>query len=172
MVTHKHHIKPRHMGGSDDPSNLIELTVQEHALAHKTLFEQHGRWEDEIAWKCLSGQITQAEAIIESVKKANTGRKHTLEQKQARSQRMNGSGNHFYGKTHDTEARQKIAEFRLGKPSWNAGKKSPWTKERNITNNPSKNPEVKAKMSAAKKGKTWTKDPLTGKRVWSISPQG
>lgn len=142
------------MGGTDEPSNLIELTVEEHALAHKILFEQYGRWQDEIAWRCLSGQITNAEANLEATRKAN-------------SERMRGSGNHFYGKTHTKEARQKIAAFRIGKPSWNAGKESPWVTERNITNNPSKNPEAKAKMSAAKKGKTWTKDPLTGKRVWS-----
>lgn len=27
-LTHKHHIIPRHVGGSDDPSNLVELTVK------------------------------------------------------------------------------------------------------------------------------------------------
>ena len=24
MITHKHHIIPKHIGGTDDPSNLIE----------------------------------------------------------------------------------------------------------------------------------------------------
>jgi len=33
-MKHKHHIVPKHMGGSDDPSNLIELTIEEHAEAH------------------------------------------------------------------------------------------------------------------------------------------
>ena len=28
-MKHKHHIIPKHMGGNDDPSNLIELTVEE-----------------------------------------------------------------------------------------------------------------------------------------------
>lgn len=167
MVKHKHHIIPRHMGGSDHPDNLIELSVEDHALVHKALFDEHGRWEDEIAWKCLSGQITQAEAIIESVKRANTGRKHTPEQRQKRSEWMLGEGNHFYGKTHTKKARKKIADAKTGKPSWNAGKESPWVTERNINNNPSKLPEVRAKMSAAKKGRTWKKDPTTGKRVWS-----
>jgi len=27
MITHKHHIIPKHIGGTDDPSNLIELTI-------------------------------------------------------------------------------------------------------------------------------------------------
>lgn len=38
------------MGGSDDPSNLIELTIQEHAEAHKKLYEMYGKEEDKLAW--------------------------------------------------------------------------------------------------------------------------
>ena len=54
QVLHKHHIIPRHDGGTDNPSNLIELTLGEHANAHKKLFEQYGRQEDFLAWKGLS----------------------------------------------------------------------------------------------------------------------
>ena len=53
-IYHKHHIIPKHMGGTDDPSNLVELTVEEHAEAHRKLFEEHGRWQDELAWKGLA----------------------------------------------------------------------------------------------------------------------
>jgi hypothetical protein len=66
---------PKHAGGTDDPSNLIYLTVEEHAEAHKMLFEQYGRWQDELAWKALSGQIETAEATILAGKLANTGKK-------------------------------------------------------------------------------------------------
>ena len=27
-MKHKHHIVPKHMGGSDNPENLIELTIE------------------------------------------------------------------------------------------------------------------------------------------------
>lgn len=62
-MKHIHHIIPRHMGGTDDPTNLVYLTVEEHAEAHRILFEQYGRWEDKIAWMGLSGQISKKEAI-------------------------------------------------------------------------------------------------------------
>jgi hypothetical protein len=53
------------MGGTNDPSNLVDLTIEEHAEAHKLLFEKHGLVEDLIAWKCLSGRsITEEERIL------------------------------------------------------------------------------------------------------------
>ena len=62
-MKHKHHIIPKHMGGSDDESNLLELSVEEHAEAHRLLYEQHGHWQDKLAWKGLSGQIGREEII-------------------------------------------------------------------------------------------------------------
>jgi hypothetical protein len=67
-MKHKHHIVPRHAGGSDNLENLIELTIEEHADAHKTLFETYGRWQDELAWKMLSGQIGKDEYLLERAK--------------------------------------------------------------------------------------------------------
>lgn len=43
LMKHIHHIIPKHMGGSDDPANLTELSVEEHAEAHRLLYEQHGQ---------------------------------------------------------------------------------------------------------------------------------
>jgi hypothetical protein len=34
MIIHKHHIIPKHAGGTNDPSNLVELTIEQHAEAH------------------------------------------------------------------------------------------------------------------------------------------
>lgn len=50
------------MGGTDCIDNLIELTLEEHAEAHRILFETYGSVFDKIAWKALSGQITMSEA--------------------------------------------------------------------------------------------------------------
>lgn len=75
MIYHKHHIIPKHMGGKDDPENLVELTIEEHAEAHKKLFEKYGKIEDKIAWLALSGQITSSEATILASKAYMLGRK-------------------------------------------------------------------------------------------------
>ena len=42
------------MGGTDDSSNLIELTVEQHAEAHRLLYEQYGNWQDFVAWQGLA----------------------------------------------------------------------------------------------------------------------
>ena len=62
-IYHNHHIIPGHAGGTDEPSNLIRLTIEEHAEAHKKLYEEHGRWQDRLAWKSLSGIINKSEAV-------------------------------------------------------------------------------------------------------------
>ena len=61
MSSHKHHIIPRHMGGSNHSSNIVVLSVEEHAEAHKKLYEEHGKWQDKIAADMLSGQIKSDE---------------------------------------------------------------------------------------------------------------
>jgi len=60
---HKHHIVPKHMGGTDDENNLVYLTVEEHAEAHKKLYEEHGQWQDYIAWQGLAGLMTKEELV-------------------------------------------------------------------------------------------------------------
>ena len=90
MITHKHHIVPRHAGGTDDKSNLVELTVEEHADAHRKLYEQYGRQGDYIAWKALSGQISGAEAQRLAVKYRDTSYMKTPEWGMAMSKNVQG----------------------------------------------------------------------------------
>ena len=61
-IYHKHHIIPKHMGGTNDLSNLVSVTVEEHANLHKQLWEDLGHEEDRIAWQMLSGQINLDDA--------------------------------------------------------------------------------------------------------------
>jgi len=53
------------MGGSNDPNNLIKLSIKEHAQAHFNLWKKFGCIEDKIAWECLSGRkLSEEERII------------------------------------------------------------------------------------------------------------
>jgi hypothetical protein len=93
VLKHNHHIIPKHMGGTDEPSNLVKLTIEEHAEAHRRLFVEYGHWQDEVAWKTLSGQMTRAEAI-------NTAQRapKTDDWKRRMSERMKGAKNPRFGK--------------------------------------------------------------------------
>jgi hypothetical protein len=100
MKKHKHHIIPKHAGGTDDPLNLIELTIEEHAEAHRILYETYGRWQDRVAWLSLSGIMNDEERIYEILKNSNPGGyKHTEEAKKRLSAMRMGDKNPMYGKT-------------------------------------------------------------------------
>lgn len=60
-IYHSHHIVPRHAGGTDDPSNLIKLTIPGHAFAHWCLWMKFGQLEDKVAWLGLDGRIEEME---------------------------------------------------------------------------------------------------------------
>jgi len=62
------------MGGSDETENIVFLSVEEHAEAHRLLWEQHKKEEDYIAWKALSGQIQKMEATRMAIVNSNKTR--------------------------------------------------------------------------------------------------
>ena len=76
------------MGGSDDESNLIELTIEEHAEEHKKLWEQHGKWEDYYAWQGLSGIIPKKELIRQIQSVANSKPKSEKTKEKIRQYRL------------------------------------------------------------------------------------
>lgn len=132
-MKHTHHILPKHMGGSDDPSNLIELTIEEHAEAHRLLYEQHGHWQDNVAWQGLIGLIPH-EKIMEEMYAARKGRgnhmygkpcyyKMTEEEKQRWKDNISKGTK---GRKVSEETRKKMSEnsgrSQLGKTPWNKGK--------------------------------------------------
>lgn len=53
--TEKHHIVPKHMGGTDEESNMITLTYRQHTLAHLLLYRVFKRKEDKFAYRLMRG---------------------------------------------------------------------------------------------------------------------
>lgn len=51
------------MGGSDEPGNLIEVTVTQHSMWHFCNYQLWGNWEDYLAYRALSGQIRGQDVI-------------------------------------------------------------------------------------------------------------
>jgi hypothetical protein len=134
-IYHNHHIIPRHAGGSDDLSNLVQLTIEEHAQAHLDLYEEFGRIQDLWAYKGLTGQMSKEEMRIEAVKIANTGRKQTPEHIQKRTaSRMKTNPTPTLGKKlgpASEERKQKIGNALRGKSNCHLGRKrSEETKEK------------------------------------------
>lgn len=62
-MTHKHHLLPKYRGGSDDPSNLVEVTVTQHAMFHFCNWKLWGNKYDYLAWRGLTGEIPKEEII-------------------------------------------------------------------------------------------------------------
>jgi len=104
------------MGGSDEPSNLVELTVEEHADAHRLLWEQHGKKEDLLAWLSLSKQVSEQEIqlIRSSIGgKNNRGKQKSEEHKKKISESIKSMFNKL-GKFLTNEQREKISLAMIG----------------------------------------------------------
>ena len=114
------------MGGLDEPSNIIELTIEEHALAHKELYEKYGLLEDRLAWKGLSGQIGKEDILKEIYRqngkrcgKANIGRipwNKGVPMSEEQKEKMRGPKTGKSGRYERTEYHRKILSDNGKKP--------------------------------------------------------
>lgn len=112
----KHHIVPRHSGGTDGKENIIKLSLRDHILAHKIRYETYGNKYDLSAYHFMIGQSKEAKKAICSQNGAKSrGRKLTDEHKLKLKEAFIGEKNHFYGKTHTEDAKQKIREKAIGR---------------------------------------------------------
>ena len=133
-IYHKHHIIPKHAGGTDDPSNIVQLSIEEHAEAHRILFEQYGRIQDKLAWKGLLGMIDTQEIIYELSKQPKS-----QEHKLHLSKIKKGSANAY-----DPNNGVFISRISTDDPRWKTGlvvgsnknKKTPHSKPSKMKNVP------------------------------------
>lgn len=55
---HKHHIVPKHMGGTDDSDNFAFLTIREHIIAHYLLYRIYKNPNDLRAMRMLGANLS------------------------------------------------------------------------------------------------------------------
>lgn len=108
-IYHKHHIIPKHMGGSDHPDNLINLTIKEHAEAHRLLYEKYGNEYDRIAWLGLSKSIDSQEAI--RLAQSEGGKKKKPPRTKDHRQKLSKAG---MGRIITDETRKKLVNASTG----------------------------------------------------------
>lgn len=109
---HLHHILPKHAGGTNDLSNLIKLSIKDHANAHRILFEKFGKFQDRLAWQGLSRMISKEDLIHQLLSEAGKhwiGKKLPLEHKKHISESITGKKNPFYGKHHNNKTKNQIS---------------------------------------------------------------
>jgi|1_EtaG_2_1085319.scaffolds.fasta_scaffold47147_3 hypothetical protein len=154
-IYHSHHIIPKHAGGTDEPTNLIKLTIDEHAEAHRVLYEKHNRWQDKLAWKSLSGMIDKEEILWEIYHRprgtysnkgrprgtySNKGRPLSTEHRKKISENhadVSGKNNPMYGKKQSARTKKALKKAHTGRKC---------------------TPETRKKMSDSMKGRVpWNK---------------
>ncbi len=151
VITQKHHIIPKHMGGDNLDSNLIELSLDDHYTAHILLSECYdGKYKQENLASAImiKGYLDNLDLIIEYQKT------------------LNGTGNPNYGKKWDDEKRNEASKRvkkywsidsnkrKIQKPKSDSSKMGKYDK--NGSSNPfygkNHSDESKSKMSESRRG--------------------
>lgn len=117
MTTHKHHIIPKHMGGTDNPNNIVEVSVLKHAKLHEQLYNEFHMWQDYVAWQGLLKNIDN-QTIIKMKQslggqlggKKRKGSKFSLEHKEKLSKAKLGMTSNMKGKKHTPETIIKMSK--------------------------------------------------------------
>jgi hypothetical protein len=97
------------MGGTDDPDNLIKLTVEEHAEAHRLLYEKYGNEFDKIAWLGLTKSITKQEAM--RLAQSEGGKKKKPPRSKEHKEKLSKAG---MGRIVSNETRKKLVKASTG----------------------------------------------------------
>lgn len=107
-----HHIRPRALGGTDDKSNLVNLSAREHFIAHLLLAKIHGG----AMWAAVAymsrGGVKSAKGVSCSSRQYDTIKKNDS---LWRSEKYSAENNPMYGKTHSSKALSKMRKPRTNK---------------------------------------------------------
>jgi hypothetical protein len=113
----RHHIVPKCMGGTNDSTNLVELTAREHFIIHKLLYEIHPEHHGLFKGYYAMAMLNSPDRNI-----SLTAREYEYLRIEF-AKRNTGVLNHYYGKKHSEEVRAKMKKnsTRKGTPPWNKG---------------------------------------------------
>lgn len=148
--TEGHHIIPRSLGGSNDPTNIVRLYPREHYIAHLLL------WKMQMTAK-MHNQMTMALHVMvngSGNKKQNRtylvpSRIYEVSRKaysKVLSEERKGQGNSFYGKKHTPETIEKIKQANARTKEIRSAKLKG---ENNGMFGKKHSPEIRAKISEA-----------------------
>tara|TARA_B100000809_G_C14617182_1_gene343439 strand:+ start:40 stop:492 length:453 start_codon:yes stop_codon:yes gene_type:complete len=99
------------MGGSNDPSNIARITVEEHIEAHRKLYKEHGNWQDLAAINRLTNGGEPLFGEKNPMKQPEVIAKHKKAmRKAADAGTWSGSNNGFYGRKHTTATKKLLGE--------------------------------------------------------------
>ena len=120
---HTHHIFPRCLGGNDDKNNLISLSLNTHALAHKVLAEAVPHKGIEYAAMMMTREkilspLPHTDETKRKISRAKLGRKNSKEHNENIAKAR-------FGTTHSKESKLKM----LGRVPWNKGQKDRYSLE-------------------------------------------
>lgn len=151
--TETHHILPKSMGGTDDATNLVELTPEEHLVAHLLLYKIHKNSQTLYAAMRMHNRVKNNKEYGYIRRQFST----------FMQERMSGSNNPMYGRTQSDETKKKISNANKGRKVSNETRqlqrkhrlgKSPGNKGKKHT------PDALARIKAASQGEN---NPMHGR---------
>jgi len=151
--TESHHVQPRSLGGTDDKSNLVDLTAREHFVCHWLLCKMHtGESKTKMIY-ALNG-MKRGNAFTQRYETKITARVYEKLKKEfsrVHSATMKGTTPINKGRTMSEEQKAKIRATKAANPyKWNAEALAQRTATQTGTK---RSQETKDKIRAALKGK-------------------
>lgn len=110
--TETHHIMPKSLGGTNDPSNLVKLTAREHFIAHRLLAKIHGGKMWSALWMMCHGRTNSAKGLKVTSRTYEVAR---IKHAQHISEIFSGDNHPNYKRTMTEEQKNKISESLKGR---------------------------------------------------------
>jgi hypothetical protein len=129
----RHHVIPKSLGGANNLSNLVQLTLREHFVAHKLLTRIHTGEAQKKMWfayyrlcnrhrHTTSRMYEQAKLQAKQyLSQIHSGKKLSPEHIQSIKQRTVGKNNPNYGRKHNKQNLEYMSKIKLGNthaPCW------------------------------------------------------